>query len=205
MPEYRRPIAPGATFFFTVVTNFRRPILTSPAASGLLRTAFRQEPAHHPFEIDAVVILPDHLHCLWTLPPDDTRYSMRWSAIKGRFTDLFLAGGGTETPRSASRRKARAARRLATPVPGPRGWDRHPAGQSRAEWDRHLAGQPRHMDYIHYNPVKHGLVRCPHAWPHSSLAKWVRQGTYAADWMCLCDGGRAKPPNFGDIEGRTGE
>ena len=77
MPEYRRPIAPGATFFFTVVTNFRRPILTSAAALGFLRTAFREETAHHPFEIDAIVILPDHLHCLWTLPPDDTRYSMR--------------------------------------------------------------------------------------------------------------------------------
>jgi len=58
MLEYRRPIAPGATFFFTVVTNFRRPILTGPAASGFLRTAFREEPAHHPFEIDAIVILP---------------------------------------------------------------------------------------------------------------------------------------------------
>ena len=105
MPEYRRLTTPGATYFFTVVTNFRRPILAAPAALGFLRTAFREERNHHPFEIDAIVVLPDHLHCLWILPPDDTRYSMRWSAIKGRFTDLFLAAGGRETPLSTSRRQ----------------------------------------------------------------------------------------------------
>ncbi len=104
MPEYRRPIAHGATLFFTVVTNFRRPILTNPAALSFLRIAFGEERAHHPFEIDAIVILPDHLHCLWTLPADDTCYSLRWSAIKGRFTSLFLASGGAETPRSVLRR-----------------------------------------------------------------------------------------------------
>ena len=105
MPEYRRPFAPGATFFFTVVTNFRRPILTGSAALEFLRTAFREERAHHTFEIDAIVILPNHLHCLWVLPENDTRFSMRWSAIKGRFTELYLSGGGTETGRSESRRK----------------------------------------------------------------------------------------------------
>ncbi len=82
MAGYIRAFAPGGTFFFTVVTNLRQPILTGGAALGFLRTAFREELDHHPFEIDAIVILPDHLHCLWTLPPDDTRYSMRWSAIK---------------------------------------------------------------------------------------------------------------------------
>ena len=153
MPEYRCPIAPGATFFFTVVTNFRRPILAGPAALGFLRTT-----------------------------------------IKGRFTDLFLAGGGTETPRSASRRKR-----------GPRGqrgvWQRR-------FWDHVIRDDDdygRHMDYIHYNSVTPGLVRCPHAWPHSSFAKWVRQGAYAADWMCLCADRPAKPPDFGDVEGRAGE
>jgi putative transposase len=61
------------------------------------------------------------------------------------------------------------------------------------------------MDYIHYNPVKHGLVRCSHAWRHSSFAKWVRQGAYAADWMCLCAGRPAKPPDFGGVDGCAGE
>ena len=169
MPEYRRPFAPGATFFFTVVTNFRRPILTGSAALEFLRTAFREERAHHTFEIDAIVILPDHLHCLWVLPENDTRFSMRWSAIKGRFTALFLSAGGTETGRSESRRKR-----------GERGiWQRR-------FWEHVIRDEvdyERHLDYIHYNPVKHDLARCPHEWSHSSFAKWVRQGAYDADWM----------------------
>ncbi len=105
MPEYRRPFAPGATFFFTVVTNARRPILTGDAAVRHLRTAFREERNHHPFEIDGIVILPADVHCVWTLPDNDTRFAMRWSAIKGRFTELFLASGGREATRSASRHK----------------------------------------------------------------------------------------------------
>ncbi len=63
----------------------------------------------------------------------------------------------------------------------------------------------RHMDYIHYNPVKHALLRCPHAWPHWSFGKWVRWGEYAVDWMCLCAGRPAKPTDFGDVEGRASE
>ena len=191
MPEYRRPVAPGATFFFTVVTDLRRPILINPDALGFLRTAFREELAHHPFEMDAVVILPDHLHCLWTLPPDDTRYSMRWSAIKGRFTQLLLSGGGTETPRGDSRRK-RAERGV---------WQRR-------FWDHVIRDEDdygRYMDYIHYNPVKHGLVRCPHAWPHSSFIKWVSRRGYTADWLCACVATSVKTPDFGDVEGRAGE
>jgi len=191
MPEYRRPIAPGATFFFTLVTNFRQPILTGAKALGFLRTAFREERDHHPFVIDGIVVLPEHLHCIWTLPADDTRFSMRWSLIKGRFTGLFLANGGTETGRSASRRGR-----------GERGvWQRR-------FWEHVIRDEDdygRHMDYIHYNPVKHGLVCCPHGWPHSSFQKWVRQGAYAADWMCVCGGRPLKPPSFADLEGRTGE
>ena len=62
----------------------------------------------------------------------------------------------------------------------------------------------RHMDYIHYNPMKHGLVCCPQAWPNSSIAQGMRQGAYAADWMCLRDSGPARAVNFGDVEGRAG-
>lgn len=191
MPEYRRLMAPGATIFFTVVTNFRRPILTVPAALEFLRTAFREEIAHHPFEIDSIVILPDHLHCIWTLPVGDTRYSMHWSAIKGRFTELFRADGGAETPRSASRLKR-----------GERGiWQRR-------FWD-HVIGDnddyARHRDYVHYNPIKHGIAPCPHAWPYSSFQKWVRDGVYTEDWLCACGTRCVKPPDFRVIEGRAGE
>jgi putative transposase len=191
VPEYRRLFVPGATFFFTLVANFRRPILTTPASLDALRTAFADECRHHPFTTGAIVILPDHLHCIWTLPPCDTRFSMRWSAIKGRFSRLFLAGGGTESGRSASRRKR-----------GERGvWQRR-------FWEhviRDVADGDRHLDYIHYNPVKHGYVSCPHAWPHSSFQQWVERGVYPTDWMCRCDGREPSPPRFGNVEDRAGE
>ena len=191
MPEYRRPIAPGAAFFFTVVTHRRRPILKTATVLDYLRTAFREEIAHHPFELDAIVVLPGHLHCIWILPPDDTRYSMRWSAIKGRFTELFLGGGGMEAPRNASRRTR-----------GERGvWQRR-------FWEHVIRNEDdyeRHMDYIHYNPVRHGLSSCPHKWPHSSFTKWVACGMYPRDWMCCCDGKTANPPDFGDVDERAGE
>jgi putative transposase len=191
MPEYRRSIAPGSTFFFTVVMDRRRPILIQPDTLEYLRTAFREEMAHHPFEIDAIAILPDHLHCIWTLPTDDTRYSMRWSAIKGRLTSLFLAGGATETQRSSSRHKR-----------GERGvWQRR-------FWEHVIRSDDdyeRHMDYIHYNPVRHGHASCPHAWAHSSFAKWVSRGVYPADWMCSCQGKTPPPLDFADIENRAGE
>ncbi len=191
MPEYRRPYSPGASVFFTVLTHLRRPILTCDAALGFLRTVFHEEIAHHPFEIDAIVVLPNHLHCLWIMPPDDTQFSMRWSAIKGRFTELFLAGGGTEAPISVSRLKR-----------GERGiWQRR-------FWDHVIRDDDdyrRHMDYIHYNPVKHGLVNCPHAWPNSSFKKWVHRQAYEPDWMCQCDGRKSKMLDFGDLEDHAGE
>ena len=162
-----------------------------PGRTFFLWAAFREERAHHTFEIDTIVILPDHLHCLCLLPENDTRYSMRWSAIKGRFTELYTSPGGAETGRSASRSKR-----------GERGvWQRR-------FWEHVIRDEidyERHMDYIHYNPVKHELVRCPHEWSHSSFAKWVRQGAYDDDWMCRCLGGEVKPPDFGDVEDRAGE
>ncbi len=191
MPEYRRLEAPGATVFFTVVTHWRRPILTSTAALGMLREAFSTVRGRHRFEIDAMVVLPDHVHSLWTLPAADDDFSQRWSLIKRGFTRRFLAAGGLEAARSRSRN-----------VRGERGiWQRR-------FWDHVIRDDDdygRHMDYIHYNPVKHGLVCCPHAWAHSSFHKWVRQGVYAADWMCVCAGRRPPAPDFGNLEDLAGE
>ena len=106
MPEYCRAFVPGATFFFTVVTNFRKPILRSPRAVDALRSAFAHVRHRHRFEIDAVVILPDHLHCIWTMPPDDDDFSTRWRLIKGRFTRHYLEKGivvkGQTVPGSAT-------------------------------------------------------------------------------------------------------
>ncbi len=191
MPEYRRIDAPGATIFFTVVTNQRRPILASPAAVDLLRAAFRETMERHPFTIDAIVVLPDHLHAVWTLPPGDTRFALRWSAIKAAFTRSFLAAAGPEASRSGSRRRR-----------GERGvWQRR-------FWDHVIRDDDdlgRHVDYIHYNPVKHGLVECPHAWRNSSFHSHVRDGTYPGDWMCVCGGRRVRRPDFGAIADRVGE
>jgi putative transposase len=191
MPEYRRIDAPGATIFFTVVTDRRRPILASPVAVDLLRAAFRQTMQRDPFAIDAIVVLPDHVHTIWTLPDGDGCFARRWSAIKAGFTRAFLAAGGREAPQSRSRR-----------VRGERGvWQRR-------FWDHVIRDDDdfgRHVDYIHYNPVKHGLVRCPHAWPHSSFHRHVREGTYPGDWMCACAGRRAIPPDFGALGDRVGE
>jgi len=190
MPEYRRIECPGATIFFTVVTHRRRPILSDSRSVGLLRQAFREELDHHPFSIDAAVILPDHLHCIWTLPDNDNRFSMRWTKIKGRFTELFLAAGGIEADRGASRCKR-----------GERGvWQRR-------FWDRVIRDDDEfgvYMDYIHYNPVKHGHTLCPHAWPYSSFHRCVQAGTYAADWLCACRS-QAQAPNFAAIGDRVGE
>lgn len=180
MPEYRRIDAPGATVFFTVVTDGRRPMFMTPAAIALLRWAFRQVRSAHPFEFDAVVILPDHLHAIWTLPAGDHDFSKRWSLIKRAFTQRFLAAGARESVRSTSRRR-RGERSV---------WQRR-------FWDHVIRDDDdldRHMNYIHYNPVKHGLSTCPHAWSHSSFAKWVQRGVYPQDWCCVCDNRVFKPP-----------
>ena len=84
--QYRRAIVPGGTFFFTLVTDRRRPILASDEAVDALRNAFRSVRQSRPFEIDAIVVMPDHLHCIWTLPPDDADFSTRWRLIKTWFS-----------------------------------------------------------------------------------------------------------------------
>jgi len=191
MPEYRRLDAPGATVFFTVVTEQRRPIFNDPVAVDLLRGAFRRVLADHPFTIDAIVIMPDHIHAIWTMPPGDDRFGLRWSAVKAAFTRAYLAGGGQETRRSASR-KARNERGV---------WQRR-------FWDHVIRDDDdlgRHMDYVYYNPVKHGYVDCPHAWPHTSFHRHVRNGLYAKDWMCVCRGRPVRPLDLRSLDGRVGE
>lgn len=191
MPEYRRFIVPGATFFFTVVTDSRRRILAEARALDALRAAFREVNQRHPFTIEAIVVLPDHLHCVWTLPPSDSRFSLRWRLIKSRFTSSYLAGGGIETARSHSRRK-REERGV---------WQRR-------FWEHVIRDErdyDRHMDYIHYNPVRHGLVRCPHAWPYSSFSRAVAHRIYPSDWCCVCKGRQPALPDFSDMEDQVGE
>ncbi len=180
MPDYRRYFAPGGTFFFTLVTLQRRPLFRSPLARRTLREAIRETRRRRAFSMPAVVLLPDHLHCLWTLPEGDADFSTRWRKIKESFTRGYLAAGGSEVAPPGQRRK------------GQRGlW------QQRF-WEHTIRDEDdfgRHMDYIHFNPVKHELVSCAHAWPWSSFHDWVRKGIYDADWCCGCRR-RVEAPDF---------
>jgi putative transposase len=168
MPNYRRNYIPGGTYFFTVVVHERRPMFASEEARRMLRAALQSVRAHRPFATIAAVLLPDHLHCIWTLPQGDADYSTRWRLIKDAFTRSFLYQGGEEAPLSASRRRH-----------GER------AIWQRRFWEHTCRDQEdlnRCIDYIHWNPVKHGLVERVRDYPWSSFHRFVEQGVYPLDW-----------------------
>ena len=166
--SYRRARIAGGTFFFTVVTHERRSILVDEPARFALRRAFREVRARRPFSIDAIVLLPDHLHTVWTLPTGDDDFSTRWRQIKSLFTKRWLAAGGVEGPRSVSRQ-----------IKGERGvWQRR--GYEHACRDE--SDLKRCVDYLHANPLKHGLVDRVRDWRWSSFHRYVRLGEYDADW-----------------------
>jgi putative transposase len=169
--RYRRAQTLGGTYFFTVVTFRRRKFLCEPDNVELLRTAFRTVKSAHPFTIDAFVLLPEHLHCIWTLPPGDKNYPIRWNAIKNYFTRHCLAG--YKSPQTLSQRRKRAQT-----VWQPRYWEH----QIRDDLDFE-----KHCDYIHWNPVKHGLTSHPGDWPYSSFHNFVRRGIYPSDWTMITE------------------
>ena len=155
--RYRRAFVPGATYFFTVVAAHRRPVFREAVARDLLRQAFRYVAQKHPFTVNAMVVLPDHLHCLWTLPPEDADYPLRWRLIKTWVTQQYGA----------------AARPIKRSVWQGRYWEH----LIRDDQDYR-----QHVEYIHYNPVKHGYVRKPVAWPYSSFRRYVEEGLYTKEW-----------------------
>ncbi len=160
----------------------------------MLRRVVRQCLDEYPFTIDSTVVLPDHLHSIWTLPEGDAGYSKRWGYIKKQFTSNWLAAGNPEQPISQGRQRERRRG-----VWVPRFWE-------HTIRDEHDLRQ--HMDYIHYNPVKHGYVSCPHAWRPSSFHRSVRQGLYEPEWGCACRSGgcaHQKGMEFADIEETVGE
>jgi len=169
--QYRRAKTPGATYFFTVVTFRRREILCEPDNRVLLRAAFNAMKTRHPFTMDAFVLLPDHLHCIWTLPPGDMDYSMRWNGIK-RHLSLYCSDTYKTAPSASQKRKR------AQTIWQPRFWEH----QIRNDWD-----YEKHCDYIHWNPVKHGLVARIRDWPYSSFHRFVRLGIYSLDWAGVSD------------------
>ena len=167
MANYRRANIAGGTYFFTVTTLHRIPVLTETPVREALREAIRQTRLTAPFNIDAWVLLPDHLHCIWTLPHGDANFSMRWSAIK-RYVSRRCGGTFGINNVSASRTK------------------RHESGVwQRRFWEHQIRDDTdfaRHVDYIHWNPVKHGLVARAVDWPYSTFHRCVRDGMYPSDW-----------------------
>lgn len=164
MTNYRRMREPGGTYFFTVVTARRRPLFDHPGVIHRLRSAFQYARRRAPFRMDAVVILPDHLHVIWTFPDGDVDYSLRWRLIKYRFSLSMPRPGGNN--RSAQKRREKGV------------WQRRFWEHLVRDEDDFL----RHMDYVHFNPVKHGYVSRPVDWPLSSLHREVRRGRYPQDW-----------------------
>jgi putative transposase len=174
VPEYRRNRVPGGTFFTVNLLDRRSDLLVRHIES--LREAVRQTRLRAPFRIDAWVVLPDHMHCLWTLPPGDDDFPGRWRAIKTAFAKAIPAG----EPRS--------------PVMTGRGergiWQRR-YWEHTIRDERDFAAR---MDYTDINPVKHGLVGHPADWPHSSFHRGVGSGLYPTAWA----GGNAERPDTGE-------
>ncbi len=169
MPEYRRSRVEGGTYFFTVVTFQRQPILTSTPAREILHQAWMEVNKRYPFETLAVCLLPDHLHCIWRLPEGDADYSTRWKEIKRRFSLGYLQQIGPGGNRNASRQRKHEA-----------------AIWQRRFWEHTIEDEEDlevHLDYIHYNPIKHGLVERAADWPYSSFAWYVKAGIYDSDWV----------------------
>ena len=162
MVHYRRNRLAGGTYFFTVTLRDRRSDVLVRHV-GLLLEAFRSVRVERPFTIDAIVILPEHLHTVWTLPEGDADYSGRWRAIKSRFTHALRATG---IPLNCDKRGEYAL------------WQRR-------FWEhtiRDASDYAHHVDYCHWNPIKHGLVQHLADRSYSSFHRYVRHGLLSPDW-----------------------
>ncbi|HWF93658.1 MAG TPA: transposase [Xanthobacteraceae bacterium] len=163
MTGYRRNFIPGGSYFFTVNLADRRLRLLAEHIE-LLRSAFRDVKATHPFTVEATVVLPDHLHALWTMPEGDADFAMRWRLIKAGFSRALPRGERVSISRAGK---------------GERGiWQRR-------YWEHTLRDErdfERHVDYIHFNPVKHGHANRVSDWPYSTFHRMVKLGIYPEDW-----------------------
>ena len=168
MSNYKRIYLPNRSFFFTVVTYNRRKLFVDDENIQLLKTAIRYVQSRKTFKIDAICILPDHLHCVWTIG-DNSNYSVRWQMIKTQFSRQFRHRNPCEKTNK---------------IWQPRYWE---------HMIRNQTDMLRHIDYIHYNPVKHGLVESVKDWPYSSFCNYLELGYYEKGW------GDTEPEGLVDI------
>jgi len=166
--RYRRANIKGGSYFFTVnLADRKSDVLVRHVDT--LRHVMQTVKQRHPFNIDAMVVLPDHLHAIWTLPTGDADFPKRWMLIKSGFS--------RQLPQGEYRRKSRIAK-------GERGiWQRR-------YWEHCIRDEldfERHVDYIHYNPVKHGYVTSAVDWPHSSIHRYIAEGMVGRDWGMAAD------------------
>lgn len=164
MPDYRRAWQPGGTYFFTVNLLQRRDNNLLTRHIDLLRAAVKIVRRRHPFIIHGWVVLPEHMHCVIELPPGDADFATRWRLIKMNFSKAIPS-----TERISAVRAQRGERGI---------WQRR-------YWE-HLIRDERdyraHMDYVHINPVKHGLVKCVANWPYSTFHRLVEKAIYQMNW-----------------------
>jgi putative transposase len=156
MPRYIRAQQPGGTFFFTVVTHRRRKLFYDINNRMIFKKVIMEVQSTHPFNVDAWVLLPEHLHCIWTLPERDMDFSKRWGLIKAKFSKESK-------------------------------WHRTNSVWQNRFWEHLIRNDQdfqRHLDYIHYNPVKHGLVNGPIEYPWGSFQQHVAKGNYQKNWGC---------------------
>ena len=154
MSNYRRVYIKGGTYFFTVVTHQRKPVFENPQNINHLRDAFSYTKQRLPFSLKAIVILPDHLHCIWRLPELDDDYSRRWNMIKGFVSKKIKPD------------------------------NEKPIWQARF-WEHLIRNEEdfnKHLDYIHFNPVKHGYVSSPLQATNSTIHKYISKGWYPENW-----------------------
>jgi putative transposase len=171
MVKYRRNLLAGGTYFFTVTLNNRRATTLTDHIEAL-RASFRKTLKTRPFEIDAMVVMPDHLHTIWSLPFEDTDYAGRWRSIKSGFTQAIIKAG----------------------EPFSRNMKGEYSVWQRRYWEHTIhndADMSRHVEYIHFNPVKHGLVKNVRDWPYSTFHKYVEKGLYSSDWAGIKPGSEA--------------
>ncbi len=176
MPNYRRAWHPGGTYFFTVNLLERTGNDLLVRHIDLLRESVRKVRVKYPFTIHAWVVLPEHLHCVIELPIGDTDFALRWRLIRTHFSKFL--------PKTESLSATRIRR-------GERGiWQRR-------YWEHLIRDEDdfsAHMDYVHINPLKHGLVECVVDWPFSTFHQLVREGIYPRDWA----GGREHFAGYDD-------